>query len=48
MGGPAGTEPERRPRETRIEDRREYLRDSLLDQPVQAGRDGRFILPLLP
>jgi hypothetical protein len=38
MGGPAGTEPERRPRETRIEDRREYLRDGLTDQPVQAGR----------
>jgi len=38
VGGPAGTEPERRPRETRIENRREHLRDSLLDQPVQAGR----------
>ena len=38
VGGPAGTEPERRPRETRVEDGREHLRDSLLDQPVQAGR----------
>jgi len=37
MGGPAGTEPERRPRETRIEDGREHLRDRLADQPVQAG-----------
>ena len=36
-GGPAGTEPERRPRETRVEDGREHLRDSLLNQPVQAG-----------
>ena len=38
VGGPAGTEPERRPRETRIEYRREHLRNSLLNQPVQAGR----------
>ncbi len=37
VGGLAGAEPERRPRETRVEDRREYLCHSLLNQPVQAG-----------
>ncbi len=37
VGGPAGTEPERRPGEERVEDGREHLRDSLTDQPVQAG-----------
>ena len=38
MGGPAGTEPERGPGELRVKDRREHLRDGLLNQPVQAGR----------
>jgi hypothetical protein len=38
QGGPAGTEPERRPRKAGAGNRREHLRDSLLDQPVQAGR----------
>mgnify|MGYP000023108851 CR=1 FL=1 len=37
VGGPAGTEPERRPGKGRVEDRREYLRYGLLNQPVQAG-----------
>jgi hypothetical protein len=37
VGGPAGAEPEGRRRELRVEDGREYLRDGLLDQPVQAG-----------
>jgi hypothetical protein len=36
-GGPAGAEPGRRPGELRVEDGREYLRDGLLNQPVQAG-----------
>jgi hypothetical protein len=47
VGGPAGTEPERGPGEERVENRREHLRDSLTDQPVQAGWDGDFILPIL-
>jgi site-specific DNA recombinase len=37
VGGPAGTEPEGRPGELRVEDRREHLRDGLLNQTVQAG-----------
>jgi hypothetical protein len=32
--GPAGTEPERGPGETRVEDGREHLRDRLLNQPA--------------
>ena len=48
VGGPAGTEPERGPGELRVENRREHLRDSLLDQPVQAGRDVCFILLSFP
>lgn len=38
MSGPAGTEPEGRPRELRVEDGHEYLRDGLLDQAVQHPR----------
>ena len=37
MGGPVRAEPERGPGEMRVEDRREYLRKGLLNQPVQAG-----------
>ena len=36
----AGTEPGRRPRETRVENRREHLRDRLPDQPAPGRRGG--------
>jgi len=45
MGAASRSEAEARLREVRVEDRREYLRDGLLDHPIDQRRDAQQPLP---